>query len=122
MRGQAVKKLKLPFYLLLASLFMLVGFVPSGTLHAQSAMQHDMDNMNIAACPSCGTTPVVLNENDNLPPKKEQKKEPALPKELPYLVQFDITSLYKKLTDYSGAFLAQLRPPDLTILYSNLRF
>lgn len=117
-----VKKIKLSFYLLLASLFTLVSFVPSGTTHAQSMMSHDMGSMSMPACPSCGTAPVVLNENNNLPPEEDQKKEPSPPTNPLYFIHFDITSLYKRLTDYSSAFLAQLRPPDLTILHGNLRF
>ncbi len=122
MMDRAVKKLKLFFRLLLASIFTIVSFVPSGTIHAQSMMQHDMGSMSMPACPSCGAAPVVLNENNNLPPEEEQEDEPTPPLNPFYLVQFEITSLYKKLADYFRTFLAQLRPPDLTILHSNLRF
>lgn len=119
---RVVEKLKLSFYLLAASLFALVAFVPSGYVHAESMMRHDMGNMDMSACQGCGIAPIVLNENENTPPEEDRQKEPTPPTNPLFFAQFNLALLYKNLTGYFDALLAQMRPPDLTILHSNMRF
>lgn len=116
-------KLKAILYVPLVSLFLLFGFLPLQSVHAQGIpMDHDMSGPSSSAKNCCGSSSSVatLKEEENLP-FYEQDDEPE-PPQVPYFTEFNVFTVPRKLaSSYLGGERV-LRPPDLVILYANFRF
>lgn len=112
--------------------FILLFVVPPTSTNAQSlAMNHDSPASTASSCDtSCSVqksspcpcnvvTPVVLSENQQAP-EREKDDDPAPLPALPYFTQSTVRPPKKLSTKYLDADIL-LRPPDLVILYSNIR-
>lgn len=115
-------RIRKAFYLPITALFLLLGFMPLQSVHAQSiTMNHNMGTPTSTCAGPCGNAPVVLKENQKAP-AREQEDEPEPPQILPQYTQFNAFAVPKKLaSSYLGGERVP-RPPDLVILYANLRF
>lgn len=115
-------KLKKILFASTASLFLLLGIFPLQTVHAQSmTMNHGMGAPTSTCAGPCGNAPIVLKE-DQKAPVREQKDEPEPPQIFPYHDHVNTFAVPKKL---ASSYLGDKRipyPPDLVILYANLRF
>lgn len=115
-------KLKAILYVPLASLFLLFGFLPLQSVHAESiAMNHDMSGSRSSASNCCvpSSSVAVINKEEQL--FDEQDDEPEPPEQMPFYARFQVfTEPSPPAVVYSGSKVP--RPPDLVKLYANFRF